>query len=149
MVNPRLIRYAKKHGSKEVPDDRVVEPEREEGVIHILERDEDGKPILELTPIEGTAIHTPTRGGYNELMMVYECGGWKWGKGDMPTVSDNWKVYSEETCIRMDKFLYHGSWGLYQGTGYNIISADEFYERQKVTPEMREEINKWFNENGK
>lgn len=109
-----------------------------------LERDAEGKPIIELTPLEKIAVNAPTQGEYNTLMQVYECGGWKWSMGTLPTFNDFWNKFETETCFRIaDAFSYWDKdW--YLKEGFKIILPQEFYDRQEMTPEMIREVNEYF-----
>ena len=158
MVNPNFIKLANRLKSDKPPEPRKPNS----GLTNILERDEKRKPKLSLTPLEKTAVHTPTQESYWDLIRVYECGGWRWGGVVLPTQANNWRVYKEETCVEAGvdyfsggkydngKFCF-GSRGLHQEENWKIIPPQEFYDAQTppITPEMINEINKWFDENGK
>ena len=60
MVNKRLLELAGRQKNEKVPDLIKVEKKLE----GILERDENGKPILELKPIEKKAVHASTKEKY-------------------------------------------------------------------------------------
>ena len=127
------------------------------GLKKILETDENGKPILHLIPMKKTAVNTKTQEEYWDLMRIYECGGWKWGSGCLPTLPkerNRWEICTEEFCAEagfdyfnddLEKFRY-ASKKFYKEMGYNIISPQEFYDKQesKITPEMIKEINDFF-----
>ncbi len=159
MPNPRFLQTAERWKNKEVPAERTKPRETKpssSGLTQILERDEDGKPKLNLTPIEKTVVSTPTQEDYWDLMRVYECGGWEWGDGTLPIRHNYWETYKEETCMEVgiDILRNKGKLGyayreFYQREGGIIISTNEFYENQKITPEMLNEINIWFDKNGK
>lgn len=112
----------------------------------ILKKDKKGKPILNLIPSEKTAVHIPTQENYNELMRIYECGGWRWHIG-----FNFWEVHKKETCVSAGisynnpkgEFEYWGK-RFYLRENWKIISPQEFYEKQKITPKMLNEINKYF-----
>jgi hypothetical protein len=112
-----------------------------------LEKDLEGKPKITLKPLEKTVVHTPTQEEGNALMQVYECGGWKWIHGDLPTKYNNnyWEsMYKEETCIDTKNRFVYGSKELYQRAGRNVISIQEFYDKQKITPDILREIKNYF-----
>lgn len=120
-------------------------------LTQILQRDEKGKPILKLTPLEKTAVHTPTKKSYDELMEVYECGGGIWRSGNLPTESDCFRGERKETCVdagvdyQNEGIYNNGKFGyssrkFYQGKNWKIISPQKFYEIQKITPEMLNEM---------
>ena len=155
MLNPRLLAKADEWKNPEVPKPRKDKPISNSGLTQILERDKDGKPKLDLTPIEKTVVNTPTQEDYWDLMRVYELTGWKWGAGGLPTQKSFWDDYKENTCIEAGvdypsgvynegKFGYFGT-AFYQDLpGWNVITTQEFYQRQNITPEMLNEVNVWF-----
>ena len=117
-----------------------------------LERNADGRPILHLTPLEKTAVNAPTREDYNTLMRVYECSGWKWHDGKNPSEINRWEIYGSDFCAGVgvhwgtNKVKVFG-WGdkeNYISLDGKIISIEEFYKIQKITPEMIKEVNKYF-----
>ncbi len=112
------------------------------------------KPKIKLNPLEKTAVNTQTQKEYNELMQVYEIGGWKWRTGYLPTELELWKTYKEKTCIGggIGTFANKGRFGycdeeFYKKESWKILSSKEFYKKQKITPEMIKEINKYFENN--
>lgn len=98
-----------------------------------------------------TAINTLTQKDYWELMRVYECGGIICkGRGEkLPTqMGDAWiELYEEETCINVEEKLEFSGVEFYLKQGFDIILPSEFYDKQKITPEMLKEINNWFEKN--
>lgn len=128
-------------------------------LTQILERDENGKSKLNLTPIKKTAVHTPTLEDYNTLMQVCECGGWKWYNERLSTAWDIRDQWKEETCVFTEAIyengvgicskgiIYYCDRELFQEENWDVISTSKFYEIQKVTPEMIKELNEWFNKN--
>ncbi len=155
MPNPRFLKTAERWMNKDAPSERPKprEEKSDKGLTQILQRDSNGKPVLKLKPIEKTAVHTTTQKEYWDLMGVYECGGWKWSDGDLPTQNNHWN-YEEETCVeagvnyssRRGKFGYSDR-KFYIGENWKIISTQGFYDTQKITPGMLNEINVWFDEN--
>ena len=128
----------------------------------ILDTNDNGKPILKLIPIYKVAIHTETYEEYSELMRIYECGEWKWTNGNLPT---KWCAFEEgdkDLCIEAG-FAYPNSFVKNPirrfGAGFRcfydeekdweVKSVQEFYGQEKITPEMRKEINNWFDERDK
>jgi len=155
MVNKRFLEKAQEWRSKEVPESKEAKTSTP-NLKQILERDENRRPILNLTPIEKTAVNTPTQEDYWTLMRTYEIGGWKWASGELPTSRMNlWTTrYKQETCMgagfdlsenRRERFKTDKR-NFYLGNDWNIISPQEFYDAQnpKITPEMLDEINAWF-----
>lgn len=113
-----------------------------------LERDPEGKPKIILSPLEKTVVNTQTQEDYNTLIQVYECGGWDWGwQGDLPTQNDYWSRYEGKTCIRAEGGFKCANKRSYQREKYQIISTQEFYDKQKISQENINEINKWFEQN--
>lgn len=121
------------------------------GLIEILQKDKNKKLILELTPLEDKAIHTPTQEIYNELMRVYEVGRWKWRDSkDFPTKHNFWKEFKEETYVSAgfnlggNCYFSYGYLALGLNLNYKIISLEKFYKIQKITPDIIKEINEYF-----
>jgi len=156
MVNKNFMKMVKRQMNSELPVERTT-TKKESGLAQILEMDKNGKPELNLTPMEKTAVSTRTQEDYWELMRVYECGRWKWHDGDLPTSCNVFDKYEKETCMcagvdytseKSGTFGY-GKEQFYLQGGWEIISTKEFYKKQNVSSEMRKEIKKWFGENGK
>lgn len=121
---------------------------KENNLTNILEKDKNKKPILNLKEIKNTAVNISTQEQYDELMRVYECGGWKWmDTPDRPTlIKTAWEYRKEQTCVRAEsQFRMHKKeW--YINLRWNIITPQEFYDAQEspITQEMLDEINIWF-----
>jgi hypothetical protein len=106
-----------------------------------------------LKPIKSTAVHTPDLVGYLELMRVYEYGTWRWRDDKLPSKVNIWDEYKEETCISAcpkmtiqcfrQRILYSPK-KLYLDEGWKVISTQEFYKEQKITPKLLFEINNCF-----
>jgi len=121
---------------------------------NVLQRDENGKPILSLTPLEKTAVNTPTQEDYDVLMQVYECGGWKWNLGELPTQFNCLNLYKEKTCVYAGIDFFSKRTGIirfndmdfYRENDWKVIFPQEFYDTQnpKIHLKMLKEINKWF-----
>jgi len=117
----------------------------------LLERNENGRPILILKELEKTAINTPTQESYDTLMQIYECGNWKWQLDNFPTENNNnnWGRCREDTCITTREKFQYGNLkevNTYGKGYYKIITPQEFYELQEpeITQEIIQEINEWF-----
>src|SRR3989339_860205 len=112
-------------------------------------KDENRKPILILKELEQTAIHTPTQDGYDTLMQIYECSDRKWIEDIiLPTEFNAWKGYGEKTCVQAyNKFQYGDIEEVNEYGNYKIITSKEFYEIQKITQEIIQEISQWFETN--
>ncbi|HLD38467.1 MAG TPA: hypothetical protein VJA20_03425, partial [Candidatus Nanoarchaeia archaeon] len=59
---------------------------------------ENEKPKLNLIPLEKTRVGISTQKDYDELMQVYEVGGWRWITSGLPTsynhlAEDKEKIY--------------------------------------------------------
>ena len=159
MINKRFLKKANEWKNPKVPKPRD-NSSSQKGLTQILQRGENGKPILDLTPLEKTTVNTPTQESYIELIRVYECGDWKWSVGrSLPTQKSFWGDYKENTCIEAGvdypsgvydegKFGYFGR-EFFGSGGWGIISTQQFYETQKITPEMLNEVNVWFDRNDK
>ena len=148
MVSKRFLKMAERMRSPEPPEPRKPSQKLEQ----LLQRDETGKPIVKLTPIERTAVNTPTQEDYWNLMRVYECGSWRWISEESPTQRSNWNKYEEKTCVGGADIVHFGFGNreyYLQEKVWNVISPQEFYDAQNITPEMLQEINIWFDENGK
>ncbi len=113
-------------------------------LTQILERDENGKPKLDLTSLEGTGVRVPTQEEYDILMQVYELGDWKRSSGNLSTHHNYWNEHKEETCVRAEGEYAYGRKDFFISRGRNIISTQKFYEIQKRTLEDIKERNKWF-----
>ena len=110
-----------------------------------LEKDLEGKPKITLKQLKKTSVHTPTQEEYNILMQVYECGGWIWMGGDLPTKGNLWIMYEEKTCIRVkNEFLYEDEKYYHGIIGHKVILIQEFYDKQKITPGNIAKIKNYF-----
>lgn len=113
-----------------------------------LKRDGNGRPIIELRSLENTAVDTSNLGDFRILMRVYECGGWKWRNGDLPTEFNFRKDYTKWPCVGAFNHYFRSTRHNFEiNKGFSILSSQEFYDIQKVTPEHIEEINRYFREN--
>ncbi len=161
MPNPRFLKTAERWMNKDAPSERPKprEEKPDKGLTQILQEGSNGKPVLKLKPIEKTTVNTTTQKDYWDLMRVYECGSWKWTSEDLPTQKDYWNTDKEENCINAGvdypsgiynkgEFGY-GNIKFLQGENWKIISIQGFYDIQKITPEILNEINVWFDGNGK
>ncbi len=109
-------------------------------------------PSLELIPLKKTAVHTLTQEESDELMRIYEIGGWRGCSGNLPTEFNYFNKHNKETCFTagMDyRFEQKGKFGygnkdFYLEKNWNVISRQEFYDLQKITSEMIKEINEYF-----
>jgi len=158
MINRRLVELARRHMNPEPPKPRAKTKKQTQSLTGILERDSNGKPKLNLTPMEETVVNTPTQEDYNQLVMVYECGGWEWYGGGLPTKYSNWDTLKEETCIDAGSDYPSSDEGKFgraekewfEERGCKILTPQDFYDTQDppITREMLSEINEWFEQNG-
>lgn len=146
MVNKRLIELAKRQMNPILPVKRTI---LTSNLTQVLERDENGKPILKLNPMEETVVHTPTKEEYYILMQVYECGGWRWNNAHLPTKLIHWET-EKETFINAGVNFANPSnlmgfrHGHRESFPEGVISIQEFYDAQKITPKVLKEINQYF-----
>jgi hypothetical protein len=119
-------------------------------------------PNINLKPQAYTGVLVETREKYDELMRVYECAGWKWLGGDLPTGKNYWEFFEERTCVGagcIEKFisgeLKYGFFGCdpmpeedreTYSQFYKNISLQEFYNSQspKIDKGLIEKINSCF-----
>ncbi len=113
----------------------------------IFWKDKNGKLILNLTSLEKTAVKVPAQNDYWTLMRIYECGGWKGKYGELSAKNNLWTTYKEETCIGSENDCQFARAEYYAKIRWNVISLEEFYKIQKITPEMIKEINNYFEKN--
>jgi len=160
-INQKLVELAKRQMNPNPPE--PLERTERKSLTGILERDSDGKPILNLTVMWKKAVNTPTQESYDQVMKVYECGGWTWDDSSKTTLPTKrrirWNDEKEETCIDAGvnypssdegKFEYADKvW--FEKFGCKIITPQEFYDSQNppITQEMIDEVNTWFDENDK
>jgi len=109
-----------------------------------LERDLERKPKITLKQLKKTAVNTLTQEEYTILMRVYECGKWRWSSGGLPTHSNNWNIYKKEICMEIKNGFGYSNEEYLRKEGYEIISTQKFYDKQKITPENIAEINNYF-----
>ena len=158
MVNPRFLDLAERMKNPELPKERtpeeILQAKPRTTKTNKLERNAEGRPVIELTSIEGTGVNARTQEDYWTLMRVYECGDWMWVGGKLPIYRNNWEKNKEEFCVDAGKattkegeFCY-SSKDFYLGYGCDIISIQEFYDKQKVTSEIIDEINEYFDNRG-
>lgn len=106
---------------------------------------------IKLEPLERTVVNTKTQEEFNELLRVYERGGWRCGGGalSISCLEKFWNDYKEETCVSAGvdyRFEQKGRFGygiksFYLKKNWNVISIQEFYEMQKITSDKLNEIN--------
>ncbi|MDO8516872.1 MAG: hypothetical protein Q7S33_01995 [Nanoarchaeota archaeon] len=152
--NPDQRNYLEVLGLENMSLKELLEETEQRKKASSLERQSDRKPILNLTHLVKTAVNTPTQEDYNILMRVYECGGWKWNGGErVPTKEINrWNMYSSNNCVcagitfntaNLGHFGY-SSKSFYVSNNWKVISPQDFYQIQKITPEILNEVNEYF-----
>jgi hypothetical protein len=67
-----------------------------------------------------------------------------------------WTFGKNQTCINVErknvknkyiKACSYSNQDYYKKYDYNIISLEEYYTTQKITPEIIKELNEWYNTN--
>ncbi len=110
------------------------------------------KPILDLISLNNVFVNPKTLIQCNELMRVYELGGWRY-YGYLPTKFDFWERYKESTLIgtefnylfsKNDGFDFRDKNDSCLKEGYKIISLQEFYRIQNISPKTLKKIDKSF-----
>ena len=112
-------------------------------------------PKINLTPLERTAVKTPTKEDYDLLMKVYQVGGWRFFESEnLPTERDYWNKYKDKTCVEagltsVDGIRKIGCFGYSNEENYkkikkSIIFPKTFYKKQKIGVKILKEINKSF-----
>jgi hypothetical protein len=119
-----------------------------------LKYDSDGKPQIDLTPLINTAIHLPTKKDYDNILKIYESANWRWANGFIATNVPNWHTCKEDTIIRAgtDKNSNYiqfriGNKEEYEKNNWNIITLQDFYVIQNITPNIIKKIDKWYDKN--
>ena len=135
--------------------DKTEEEKPTPNLENILKKYANGASELNLTPLEKTAVNTATQKQYDELMQVYEAGKWKWVDKELPTSFNYWKKYNKKTCVDVAMDFHRDKQGefrysnekFYKSKNWNVISAEKFYEIQKVNSEILNKLNTWFEKN--
>ena len=150
MVKPQLKALADRLGNATLPSPSPPKEEKKS-----LPRDADGKPRLSLSPSLKAVVHTPTREAYDLLMRVCECAGYVWYGGDRPTAKDYYEVKAGETCIHLEftenfttkkrtPYVAYADrvYSLCHSPKEVILSPEEFYAEQQISPALLEEISR-------
>ena len=110
-----------------------------------IERDSDGKPIVELTEFKGD-IYVCTRNETQFLSMLrlLEVSGFRWSSGHAPT--ELFKSYKNQHGGNID--LY--TWGEFT-FGYDLcrggsshVEYQKYLEKEGISEELLAEVNAWF-----
>ena len=110
------------------------------------------KPKLDLTPLEKTMVAISTQKDYDELMQVYETGGWRWGSRDLP-IFYNYLAENKEKVFVDAGISFSGNlkgffeYGYEEPNNYSVVSTKKFYEIQGITKEELAELNEYFEKN--
>lgn len=114
----------------------------------IFEKDENNKPRLRLTNLNGAVVNTLTQEEYDTLMQVYECAEWRWRVGGRIIAEksrDLWVVNRDRTCIECRSYgVAFNSISLYKSQGYRVITPEVFYKVQGIDSEQMREIDAYF-----
>jgi hypothetical protein len=151
MLNPRLIETATRWMNP-VPIERGTN--RNNARVNarlVLQRQDNGKPIINLNRLHDIAINTPTRTDALNLMRVFECGGWRFGTQGKATNADflkNYTVNDESLYVGMMKtgFFRAETRDYFQEKGYTLITPLNFYSAAGIDSDILNEINLWFDQ---
>jgi hypothetical protein len=104
----------------------------------------ENMPKVELDDLYNSLVKVPNRKEYDRLMKVYECGGWTWSDGNLPT--ECLKFVGQTTHV-------HGC-NLFEETDHSEryrglvkMTVNDFCKAQNIDEPKMEEINKWFRDN--
>lgn len=96
---------------------------------------------MNLKPLENTAVHTPTKAEYDELMIIYQDAGWRWYSGLNPT---NREFDSDLVYIFVQNIFGYAS-----ASEHKTITLNEFKQIQNIESEPQmEDIDKIMAEYG-
>lgn len=102
-----------------------------------------GKLIgIDLEPICGIAVNVPTKEKSDDLMKIYEMGGWVDYNGELPTKYNPWNRYKKNSCVEIkDEFrVYSKKHFLDLNKDYCVITLDEFYKHEKISSRQIKQI---------
>ena len=136
MVKPSLAALAARYGSDTPPriSDTTIPP---------IPR-APSKPYLDISNLPGTAVRIPTKEDYTLLMRVLECASWMWKSGARPTSFDMWGDRKDSLYINVSRESKEITWGEVGTYDKPILSPGEFYAAQKVTPDLLEAVQQYF-----
>jgi len=109
-----------------------------------LEKGLEGRPKITLKQLKETVVNTLTQEAYLNLMRVYECGGWKWLSGNLPTQKNYWSTYKEKTCILVENKFGYENEKYCRESGREVLSTKKFYDKQNITPGNIDKIKNYF-----
>ncbi len=126
-------------------------------LVQTLEEDKNGRLIVNLYPMENTAVNVRNREEADSLMQIYELSGWERRNGELPTTRNPWDRggYEKETCASAGVDFFskergvfgHGSKKFYSQHGWNIILFKDFMTVNGIAPETEKAVNKYFETN--
>lgn len=109
---------------------------------------------IKLTPIERTAVHVKTEKEYHVLMEIYELGNWNFMGGYSTTRTNIWHG-NEDLCIsagiwydngympvNQPRIIEYSNKKNYQKKNWRIMTPEQFYKEQKVSPKIIKQITK-------
>ena len=100
---------------------------------------------LKLKSLEKTVVNTKTKSEYLKLMRVYETGEWNFKLGgEIPTKTNYWEKFKAQTCISVENKFGFATREYYESSGEKIISLNEFYKKQRITPQKVKVIDRYF-----
>jgi hypothetical protein len=101
-------------------------------------------PKVELDNLYNSLVNVPTQKLYDRLMKIYECGGWTWSDGKLPT----------ECLMFIGQTTYVHGCNLFEETdnpekyrGLVKMTVNDFCKTQNIDELKMGEINKWFRDN--
>jgi hypothetical protein len=82
-------------------------------------------------------------------MKIYECGIWEWCLGNSPTSHNGWSSFGEETCVDAEDRFVSRDRALSKANGLKVITLQEFYDAQGITPEILKKVKDYFDDLGR
>jgi hypothetical protein len=102
---------------------------------------ENGMPKLELRALKNTLVKVYFVEEYDQLMQVYEAGGWVWRSFNSPTNYKN-SLNRDSNIEICNQFRQTDAEEV--NRYFSIIGPREFYKIQGIREEEIEEIKVWF-----
>lgn len=101
-------------------------------------------PKINLEDLYNTLVKVPNQRQYDRLMKIYECSGWTWTDGELPT--DSLKLVGYTTHMHgCDLFDMTDHPEEYRGLVK--MTVNDFCKVQNIDELKMGEINKWFRDN--
>ncbi|MGV8141073.1 MAG: hypothetical protein ACP5NW_01375 [Candidatus Woesearchaeota archaeon] len=121
----------------------------------LLKYNQAGEPVLKIHPKEKTAVYVSGLQDFDNMMQIYESAGWKeisfeYKKptdivyGNIP--NDATLGFGDTKELANKKFILSVKY-LLENKKYQILTFGEFCHTQKITQEMLNELNIWYNKN--